>query len=455
MNPVYDSVKECSYNQNIKDFISKNILELYKLDKSTKFFKVIVGNDKIIVANYKIKVTFKERLYDVPILIYFPINFPKFPPELYIENQSGIGINPKNNDINQSTRRITVSKIKNWNVYSTISSVVDDCQVSFNKEFPIFKKQSTGIGGHSQSQVNLSNDFSVLNMNNNNSEIRFDGKGGNGNGSNIDLFQSISQPSISNVSSSQWNNQWNSNTNTNNQWNVNSNNQNTNQNVSNSNDVYNAFFGTQSNTLLNNNINNNQYTNNSLYNNINNSIYNNSQYSNNSNITNNTQNQNYELEIKKKLIEDLKSSLESKIREEILQIKKQEDILSNYKKEFNTILDAFASYSVNKTKANQLLYEYILSINDEISNIKDVISKRRSKGLTQENYEEYILKNNVELIKACCMEGCLDEVIMVVKKGFDKGAISFEDAMRIIRRVSKEIFIIRFYKERLSAVLKK
>ena len=123
---LMDKILECSYPPNTKDYIGTNILELYTIDKTTSFYKVMVNNEKIIVANFKLKVFFKEKSYDVPVLIYFPKLFPKVAPELYIEHQPSIGVNPKNLDIDQNTKRVFLGSLKGWNLYSTIKGVIED-----------------------------------------------------------------------------------------------------------------------------------------------------------------------------------------------------------------------------------------------------------------------------------------------------------------------------------------
>lgn len=92
---IYETVSSCCYPNTTRDYIGKNILDLYKANSSTKFFKVVKDNDKIMVASFKINVIYKSKTYFVPVLIYFPKDFPKSPPDIYLESKDNQGINPK------------------------------------------------------------------------------------------------------------------------------------------------------------------------------------------------------------------------------------------------------------------------------------------------------------------------------------------------------------------------
>ena len=452
---IFNIITECNYSNNNKDYIGMIILELYNLDNKTAFYKVIRNNNKIIVAHYKIKVNFKSKIYDVPLLIYIPIDFPKTPPEIYIENQNDIGVNPRNRDIDQSTKKITLGSLRSWNVYSTISVVLDEIKKSFNNDFPIYKRNSVNTGNLTNDNNNSSNYYNNNFYNNNNNNI-------NNNNNNI-YNNNFGNNSYNNYNNSNNNSSYVSNSMYNNYYK--NNNSYSNTSSVNYTDYmnYNNNYKNNYNNINNNNNNNNSNNNNSNSNNNNNNFNNTTSNFNNNNsntLNNNTNilgynNRNsthYDGEIKKKLIEELKKQLEPKLKEEIISIKKQEDVFSNYKKEFLALSNSLLNTSDKKNEAIELLNNYIISINDDINFLNNHIQKLKDSNLNENNYQEFIEYDNKELIKACCIEATLEDISSIIKKAFDRGIFSYEESLKYIREITKEIIKVRYYKERLANI---
>lgn len=141
---ILEAVNQCSYNSNIKDYITNIICELCSQSKSARYYKCnrVIGNksETIIVMRYIINTKFASRFYEIPILIYIPSIFPYAPPEIYLERTSkNVGVNDNNRDIDPKTNRITTKEIINWNSYSTLPNVLAEINASFNMAFPIYQ----------------------------------------------------------------------------------------------------------------------------------------------------------------------------------------------------------------------------------------------------------------------------------------------------------------------------
>ena len=348
-NNIFEIISECCYPINTRDIIATSISELFNLEKSCIFYKVVVKEEKIIVAHLKLNIHFKSSYYDVPLLIYFPKQFPKHPPDVYIEKQSNTAINPKNIDIDAKTKKVNLNSLKTWNVYSTLIGILDEAKASFSKEFPIFKI------------ANNQNDKTLQQNSQNNQSNQ------------LMSFET--------------------------------------------NKIMTDYYLTQVKDSTQNKI-------------INQSSH--------------------ENEIKKKLVSILKTSLEFKIKEEIIHFKKQEEILNNYKKEFNNFNDMLSNFTQNKNKAINMLTNYTISINNEILNFRENLNKLKFNTLTQDNYKSFISYTGQDLIYACCMEATLEDFMSIIKKSLEKRIFSFEDSIKLIRETSKEIIRLRFYKVKLS-----
>ncbi len=164
---ILNTLSQCSYPPNFRDFISNIIVELSSA-KGAQFFKVnkSVNNatHTIIVVKYMVQTTFNQKAYEIPILIYIGKSFPYEAPEIYLERNPDTGVNPKNLDIDPNTFKITTASMKNWNQFTTVPNVINEITSSFTKFFPIYKlsiKQAPIQNDQSQlSGVSQNIDFS-------------------------------------------------------------------------------------------------------------------------------------------------------------------------------------------------------------------------------------------------------------------------------------------------------
>lgn len=469
---IFESISTCSYPINTKDYIGSVILELYNMNKTTKFYKVNKDGDKILVAQYKIQVTFKGKNYDTPILIYFPKDFPKIPPEVFVETKSDVAINPNNKDIDTKTKKISLSCLRGWNNYSTIKGLILDCTNSFNKTFPVFKV-TTNNNQNSSSNTDLSLIKGL--------EECFMDQGKSSN-NEINFQWNTTQNNDNNFYSS-----YNNNNNNNNILNILSNNNTNNNNniaypgesTSNSNINSNKFDFTSYNKNNNNlnqpiynnpgnlNINNNVNTSNPFSGFLNNNNNNYSNYSNNNNniSTNNNNNNyntgfnnlkiNYQVEIKKKLVEELKKSIESKLKDEVQNLQNTKSKLLNYKSGMISLKEKYSTVLLSKPQVEENIMNKISQMNDEISKLKISIIQCKDNVMTENNYEKFIKIKGNELIRACAVEATLEDILMTLKKNFERGNISLEESVKLYRQLTKEIVKVKSYKLKMERFYRK
>jgi hypothetical protein len=443
---IFDQISLCSYPTNSKDYIGSVVLELYTMNKTTKFFKIVKDGDKILVALYRITVNFKGKNYEVPVLIYLPKLFPKVQPEIYLETKSDMGINPKNKDINATTKQMSLGSLRAWGNYSTLKGVIADIEISFRKEFPVFKL-STGVGTNSNTDI-----FNFKNA----EECLIEGtKTIDTNKSNWNQLYSNNNPNS--VYTSNTNSIYNNST-SNSIPQVPGSNSNIfdstyNNNTNNNNNLYNnqpIYFNPNNLDINNVNISQTSYSsynpinnNNNLNNiNINNNIYN--------NRMNNNLNINFKNEIKKKLVEELKRSLEQKIKIEIGIVKSTDETLNKYKRDLLSLKDKYLIFLNSKNLIENDIIKKIDSISREVGEINLSIIASKENIMTQNNYSTFIQVQSLNLIKICSVEATIEDILLVLKKGFEKGVLKFDDSVRIYRDMSKELIKVKFYKEKIQ-----
>ena len=160
------------YLEYFKNILADFILEKFDHDNSSRYFLYEKqGNKKIFLLHKKLKVIYSKRNYEVPILMYFPENFPNTPPEIYLEKRSNnLEINPNIPDsfINRNTLKIQFNLNFCWEkkIEQTLI-LLEFLEKIFSKNFPVFssKKQLLAKG---LCQLNIKNIIPVLKLDGNN-----------------------------------------------------------------------------------------------------------------------------------------------------------------------------------------------------------------------------------------------------------------------------------------------
>jgi hypothetical protein len=131
----------CGYNNNIKqNFISflqknycspKNKLFLFERNKNVP---------KLFLLQLKIPAKYNDSIYDISILIYFPLNFPFIQPDIFFHKYCSLKINPNCLDyVDEETLRINYDKFYKWgNSLESFKILITELYKKFNKNFPVF-----------------------------------------------------------------------------------------------------------------------------------------------------------------------------------------------------------------------------------------------------------------------------------------------------------------------------
>lgn len=492
---IYEAVSSCCYPYKTRDYVGKNILDLYKLNNTTQFFKVVLNSEKIMVASYNVSVIFKSKTNLVPVLIYFPKDFPKCPPDIYVDIKENQGINPKNKDIDPKTKKMSIGTLRAWGLHSTIQGVVKDIEISFQKEFPVYNL-SNEIG---KSSINKSDFTSILNLeecfsqyNNVNSNSK-----SNNNINNSTWNNNSNWNNTSNINNSNWNSgnnsNWNnSNSNNNNNWNSNnnnnwnSNNNNNKGNWNNNNDVsqpgydkvinnivdYNntskvPSYNNPGNLDINSNLNTNKYSwnndisssyydinqinsnSNNNNNNYNNSIWNNNNFSN-SKFEQKSNSVDYTLEIKKKLIEEIKKSVEVKLQEKAKIISLDMEKLNLFKKDMLNFKEKYNQFLLFKNKSVEKYINKNKMIDQEIYDLKSKVNELKQISMNEDNFQNFITKKYPNLLRAVSLEATVEDLLLVIENAYNKGSLEFNESLNLYRSAAKEIVKLKYYSKKLS-----
>ena len=220
--------------------------------------------------------------------------------------------------------------------------------------------------------------------------------------------------------------------------------------------IYKIKKNNQNNNNTNNTININ---NNAVFNIMNNnnsndpfaniaSIFNsniNINFSNNNNFRNKIYGK--ENIIKNILIEEVFDKISSKLISEYKKLNQQNKTLNNYKNQFRNENEKMEKYFAKKKDIENKCNKDLYHLNTEIKKYSEY-NKKKIEKITEKNCLDYIKVESPEVIKSISNEINYEELIIIIRKGFERKAISFEQAIMSIRNTSRELFISKIITEK-------
>jgi len=332
-------------------------------------------------------------------LIYLVINFPVYPPEIFIEMPSNdLTVNSKCIEVDPNTLQVSVSSLKYWNTKTKIVQVLSEIVAAFSRNFPIYKRSSS-----SNNVNNINNGNNVNNMN----QRKPSNENMYGLYSNPNVFQNYQHPPLYN------NNNYNPgipiNKSDPNKENI---------------DNINKETKEVSKEILNGNKEGTNKINDEV--------------------------------VRKMIIQELKDILAPKIREEIKVLKLQEEKIKKYKIEFsarNKILAESQAQNENLSSKFQGILSKVVDdismISSELAELRLIDSKVEKENDISSKVQELLSRRDADIVKAFSAEFVLEDMLQLSKKMMEK--MNFNDIVKMMRNLSRELFKIRFYKDKLMS----
>ena len=228
-----------------------------------------------------------------------------------------------------------------------------------------------------------------------------------------------------------------------------------NNNINNNNNTNNSSISNNSNNTIN--INNNAVFN--IMNNNNNddifaniaNIFNDNflgNVNNNNNINKYISNENNNSVIKNILVEEVFDKISSKLISEYKKLNQQNRTLNNYKNQFRNEIEKMEKYFMKKKEIQNKCAKDLFNLNSEIKKISEYNKTKEINKITEDNCLDYIKIESPQVIKSIANDVNYEELMVIIKKGFEKKSISFEEYIMSIRNISREIFINKFLIEK-------
>ena len=481
-------LNDCVYGPQMRDWLSNLIIRIMNYPKKqgdARHFVKMFNHQKLMMIWYQMSVPFMNRNYNVPLQIYLMKNFPYEPPQIFLEISQGSAANANNKDIDPRNNRIMTYTLKSWNQNSNLENVLNEIYESFSRTFPLYKKKpnqqappqgqnqgpSGGIYGMLKNEAFNLYQKNRLNFNNNqNSNQGFQPPARNIYGRAMTIEGDRKN---NNIYNNNYNNQQQPNSfgggiyGDKNQQQPNygggfyGNNNNNNQQPQ-------TFGG----GIYGNNNNNQQQPKSfggGIYGNDNNQGNPNQQGGGQYNYNNNNQNQyggmynqggynappppqpkeNPDEEFKNILINEISNKISNKLIEEKKRLDVQNNKMKEYKKKFSKENEILNNFVNGQNQIKLKCEEDMSNMNNAIKKIQDYINHNKAMMLNQENCVNYLDLPDSEALKIIADETSLEELILVVKKGFERKKIPLDKAIEFTRNSSRDLFAIKFLKEKV------
>ena len=466
LSRIREELGSCSYDPRAKDYLANMIVRVMNFPKKkpqsqSRHFIRTMNQNKIIMVWYPMNIPFMQKFYEVPLLIYIMRNIPYEPPQIFIEVVAGSAANVNNRDIDVNTNRIMTNTLRTWNQYSNIENAMNEIYDSFSRTFPLYKKSANpqpappatqGASGGGGIYNMLVNEIGNLYQQNNNYFNQ--GKGNYG-------YTPPARNIYGRVMSSQANNN-NQQPNSYSGGNIYSNN---------NNQQPNSFGG----GIYDNNKNNNQqpntfgggiYDNNSNNSNQQPSSFGGGIYGNNNNQQSgggiyDANNRGYgynasppqpslspEEELKNILINEISNKISGKLIEEKKRLNDENKKLKNYKDKLTQENGKLKNYLNDQNQIKAKCDEDMNNINNAVNRVKTYNEKSKDMMLNEENCINFVESSDPISIKIIANEASLEELILVVRKGFERKKISFDEAIMFMRNTSRDLYAIKFLKDK-------
>lgn len=168
---------------------------------------------------------------------------------------------------------------------------------------------------------------------------------------------------------------------------------------------------------------------------------NNNTNNNNNNINKYISNEKNNTVIKNILVDEVFDKISSKLISEYKKLNQQNKTLNNYKNQFRNENEKMEKYFMKKKEIKNKCEKDLSNLNSEIKKISEYNKTKEINTITEDNCLDYIKIESPAVIKSIANNVNYEELMVIIRKGFEKKAISFEEAIMSIRNISRELCI--------------
>jgi len=155
-----------------------------------------------------------------------------------------------------------------------------------------------------------------------------------------------------------------------------------------------------------------------------------------------------EEQIKKILINELASTMVPKIKMEFNKLKNDEQKMLTYQEEFSQQIEQVRTLAEKKDEILSRIKNLSSGIQDQIVMIKYYLEANSRKDMNSDKVDNFIKISNPNKLKIIISEAVIEDYLFYIKKGYEKKVFNFSETIKLIRQHSRELFFIKYMKER-------
>lgn len=155
-----------------------------------------------------------------------------------------------------------------------------------------------------------------------------------------------------------------------------------------------------------------------------------------------------EEQIKKILINELASTMVPKIKLEFNKLKNDEKKMLTYQEDFSQQIEQVRTLAEKKDEILNRIKNLSSGIQEQIVMIKYYLEANSRKDMSSDKVDSFLKISNPNKLKIIISEAVIEDYLFYIKKGYEKKVFNFSDTIKIMRQHSRELFAIKYMKER-------
>ncbi len=153
-------------------------------------------------------------------------------------------------------------------------------------------------------------------------------------------------------------------------------------------------------------------------------------------------------EIKDLYMKELFSHLKQMMSEKYDKIKTDEETTKNFQSTIGGDTENMKNILNDRGLFLKQVDSSIFQLKEEVNNLKDTLANETN-NINFENIGDIVELSNEKVIKLVSVEANIEELLLIVKKAYEKQAIELEETIKFIRSLSRESFKVKTYREKL------
>ena len=155
-----------------------------------------------------------------------------------------------------------------------------------------------------------------------------------------------------------------------------------------------------------------------------------------------------EEEFKNILLDEVSSKLSNQLVTEKKKLNNENQKMKNYLSRFSKENEKLQNFVNTENDIRTKSDEDISNMNNALSRIQDQIAQEKNKVVNEENCIDYLDIPDIDALKIIASETSLEEMVAIVRRSFERKKITFDEAINFTRNSSRDLFAIKFLKEK-------